>query len=208
MGKKRASKTETEMACPGKAFIGKPAPAFTGMACMPDGSFKEVKLEDYKGKYVVFFFYPLDWTFVCPTEIISFSEAAVEFEKNGCAVVGCSTDSHFSHLAWANTSRKEGGLGGIKIPLVSDLTHQIAKDYGVLLDDGIALRGAFVIDDKGVLRASICHDPPVGRNVDEILRVVQAYQFTDKSGEVCPASWRPGGDTMKPDPKGSLEYFS
>lgn len=193
----------------GKAFIGKPAPDFTATAVMPDGQFKDIKLSDYKGKYVVFFFYPLDFTFVCPTEIIAYSDRADEFKKINCEIIGASVDSHFCHLAWINTPKKQGGLGTMKIPLVSDTKRVIAKDYGVLKEDeGIAYRGLFIIDEKGILRQITINDLPVGRSVDETLRLVQAFQFTDKHGEVCPAGWKPGSDTIKPDVQKSKEYFS
>lgn len=187
--------------------LTKPAPEFRGTAVV-NGEFKDISLADYRGKYVVFFFYPLDFTFVCPTEIIAFSDRAEEFRSINCEVVACSVDSHFSHLAWVNTPRKQGGLGNMKIPLLSDITKEISKSYNVLKEDeGIAFRGLFVIDDKGNLRQMTVNDLPVGRSVDETLRLVQAFQFTDKHGEVCPAGWKPGSDTMKPDPKGSQEYF-
>uniref|UniRef100_A0A673WMU4 thioredoxin-dependent peroxiredoxin n=1 Tax=Salmo trutta TaxID=8032 RepID=A0A673WMU4_SALTR len=190
-----------------KAKISKPAPYFEGSAVI-DGKFKELKLLDYKGKYLVFFFYPLDFTFVCPTEIIAFSDRVHEFRAINAEVVACSVDSQFTHLAWINTPRKQGGLGPMKIPLLSDLTHQISKDYGVFLEDaGHTLRGLFIIDDKGVLRQITMNDLPVGRSVDETLRLVQAFQYTDKHGEVCPAGWKPGSDTIIPDPAGKLKYF-
>ncbi|XP_072513175.1 peroxiredoxin-2 [Salminus brasiliensis] len=192
----------------GCAKIGKPAPQFKATAVV-NGEFKEIQLSDYRGKYVVFFFYPLDFTFVCPTEIISFSEKVEEFRKIGCEVIAASTDSHFSHLAWTNTPRKQGGLGTMNIPLVADLTQSISRDYGVLKEDeGIAYRGLFVIDDKGILRQITINDLPVGRSVEETLRLVKAFQYTDKYGEVCPANWEPGKDTIKPDVQKSKEYFS
>jgi alkyl hydroperoxide reductase subunit AhpC len=191
-----------------KAFIGKPAPEFKTTAVV-NGEFKSISLSDYKGKYLVIFFYPLDFTFVCPTEIIAFSERADEFRKIGCEVVACSTDSQFSHFAWINTPRKDGGLGEMKIPLLADTNHQISKDYGVLKEDeGIDYRGLFIIDEKQVLRQITINDLPVGRDVDETLRLVQAFQYTDKHGEVCPAGWRPGKDTIKPGVKESKEFFS
>jgi peroxiredoxin (alkyl hydroperoxide reductase subunit C) len=194
------------------ATIGQAAPAFSADAVMPSGDFKTVKLSDYKGKYVVLFFYPLDFTFVCPTEIIAFSDRAKEFEAVNTALVGCSIDSKFSHLAWVNTPRNKGGLGGIGFPLLADVTKSISKDYGVLIehgdDAGIALRGLFIINPEGVLRQITVNDLPVGRSVDETLRLVKAFQFVDKHGEVCPANWTPGAATMKADPKGSMEYFS
>jgi len=187
--------------------LTKPAPDFRGQAVV-GGEFKEISLNDYKGKYLVFFFYPLDFTFVCPTELIAFSDRVEEFRSIGCEVVACSTDSHFSHLAWVNTPRKQGGLGEMGIPLLADKNCDIAQRYGVYKeDDGIAFRGLFIIDGKGNLRQITINDLPVGRSVDETLRLVQAFQFTDKHGEVCPAGWRPGAATMKPDPKGSKSYF-
>lgn len=185
------------------------APDFSAQAVMPDGSFKEVKLSDYKGKKVILFFYPLDFTFVCPTEIINFSDKIDEFEKRGVQVLGCSIDSHFSHLAWRNTPRKEGGIGEIKYPLVADTTKDISRSYGVLLENaGIALRGTFLIDEEGNIRHMVVNDLPLGRNIDEALRMVDALSFHQEHGEVCPAEWKPGGDTIKPDPDNSKEYFS
>jgi len=188
--------------------LAKPAPDFKGMAVM-NGEFKEIQLSDYKGKYLVLFFYPLDFTFVCPTEIIAFSERAEEFRAIGCELVACSTDSEYSHLAWVNTARKSGGLGESNIPLLSDKTTAVSRAYGVLAEDeGCCFRGLFVIDDKQVLRQITVNDMPVGRSVDETLRLVQAFQFVDKHGEVCPANWRKGEATIKPDPKGSSSFFS
>ncbi|XP_035216527.1 peroxiredoxin 1-like [Stegodyphus dumicola] len=187
--------------------LTKPAPNFEGTAVV-NGAFKTLKLQDYKGKYVVLFFYPLDFTFVCPTEIIAFSDRADEFRKINCEVIACSTDSHFSHLAWINTPRKDGGLGKMNIPLLADKNAKISKDYGVYKEDaGLSFRGLFIIDGEGKLRQITINDLPVGRSVDETLRLVQAFQYTDKHGEVCPAGWKPGDDTMKPDPEGSKEYF-
>jgi len=183
------------------------APLFKGMAVV-NGQFKEISLADYAGKYVVLFFYPLDFTFVCPTEIIAFNDRVAEFEKMNCAVIACSTDSHFSHLAWCEKSRKEGGLGDMSIPLLADKNMAISRAYGVLKEDeGLSFRGLFIIDGAGTLRQITVNDLPVGRDVDETLRLVQAFQYTDEHGEVCPAGWKPGKATMKPDPKGSQEYF-
>ncbi|KXJ22794.1 peroxiredoxin-4 [Exaiptasia diaphana] len=190
-----------------KARISKPAPVWEGNAVV-NGEFKELKLSDFLGKYLVFFFYPLDFTFVCPTEIIAFSDRIEEFRAINTEVVACSVDSVFTHLAWINTPRKEGGLGKLKYPLLSDLNQQISKDYGVLLEnEGHTLRGLFIIDDKGILRQITMNDLPVGRSVDETLRLVQAFQYTDKHGEVCPAGWKPGKDTIIPDPKEKVKYF-
>uniref|UniRef100_A0A8C2XZ64 Peroxiredoxin-1 n=1 Tax=Capra hircus TaxID=9925 RepID=A0A8C2XZ64_CAPHI len=174
----------------GNAKIGHRAPQFKATAVMPDGQFKDISLADYKGKYVVFFFYPLDFTFVCPTEIIAFSDRAEEFKKLNCQVIGASVDSHFCHLAWINTPKKQGGLGPMNIPLISDPKRTIAQDYGVLkADEGISFRGLFIIDDKGILRQITINDLPVGRSVDETLRLVQAFQFTDKHGEEFMDFW-------------------
>jgi alkyl hydroperoxide reductase subunit AhpC len=189
------------------AFVTKPAPDFTADAVV-NGEFKKVSLKDYRGKYVVLFFYPLDFTFVCPTEIIAFSDMAKEFEKRGAQVLGVSVDSKYSHLAWTQTPRKEGGLGQINYPIISDLNKSIAREYGVLLDEaGVALRGLFLIDKDGVLRHMIVNDLPLGRSVDEALRMLDALQHFEKHGEVCPANWKPGEQAMKPDPVGSKKYF-
>jgi alkyl hydroperoxide reductase subunit AhpC len=191
-----------------KLLVTKEAPEFTAQAVMPDGSFQEISLSDYRGKYVVLFFYPLDFTFVCPTEIIAFSDRASEFEELGVQLLGVSIDSHFTHLAWRNTSRSEGGLGDIQYPLVADLDKEIARKYRVLLDAGIALRGLFLIDKDGVIRHQVVNDLPLGRNVDESLRMVKALQYFEKNGEVCPANWQDGARTIKPDPDGSKEFFN
>lgn len=184
------------------------APSFKAQAVLADGSFKEIALEDYRGKYVVLFFYPLDFTFVCPTEIIAFSDRAAEFEQLGVQLIGVSVDSHFSHLAWRNTPRTEGGLGQINYPLVADLSKQISTDYGVLLGAGIALRGLFLIDKGGVVRHQVINDLPLGRSVDETLRMVKALQYFEKHGEVCPADWKEGARTIKPTVKDSKSFFN
>jgi alkyl hydroperoxide reductase subunit AhpC len=189
-------------------LVAKEAPNFCAKAVMPDGSFKDVSLNEYRGKYVVLFFYPLDFTFVCPTEIIAFSEAAGLFENLDVQLLGCSVDSHYTHLAWRNTPRKQGGLGDIHYPLVSDLDKKIAQAYDVLLPGGIALRGLFLIDKQGIVRHQVVNDLPLGRSVDEALRMVKALQYFESHGEVCPANWKEGSATIKPDPKGSREYFS
>ncbi|CAG2111877.1 unnamed protein product [Medioppia subpectinata] len=191
-----------------KTQISKLAPDWEGTAVV-NGEFKEMKLSQFRGKYLVFFFYPLDFTFVCPTEIMAFSDRVHEFRAINTEVVGVSVDSPFTHLAWLKTPRKQGGLGALNIPLLSDQTHQISKDYGVYLEDlGHTLRGLFIIDTKGVLRQITMNDLPVGRSVDETLRLVQAFQYTDQHGEVCPAGWKPGGATIIPDPDEKLKYFS
>lgn len=190
--------------------IGYSAPSFTTNSVMPDKSIKSVSLSDYKGKWVVLFFYPLDFTFVCPTEIIAFSEAASQFSAINTTVLGVSIDSVYSHLAWTNTDRKNGGLGSINIPLLQDINKKIATDYGVLhMDSGHTNRGLFIIDKKGVIRHITMNDPPVGRSVPEIIRLVEAYQFVEEHGdEVCPANWTKGKPTMKADVKLSKDYFS
>jgi alkyl hydroperoxide reductase subunit AhpC len=188
------------------AQVQKEAPDFTATAVVNE-EFKQIKLTDYKGKYVVLFFYPLDFTFVCPTEIVAFSDRIKDFHDRGAEVLGCSIDSQFSHLAWIQTPREKGGLGGLTYPLVADLTKKISADYGVLLDGGIALRGTFVIDQKGIVRAITVHDLPLGRSVDEAVRVLDALQHFEKFGEVCPADWKKGGATIKPGVKESKAYF-
>eukprot|EP01064_Diplonema_japonicum_P009200 TRINITY_DN1667_c14_g1_i1.p2 TRINITY_DN1667_c14_g1~~TRINITY_DN1667_c14_g1_i1.p2 ORF type:complete len:236 (+),score=77.69 TRINITY_DN1667_c14_g1_i1:60-710(+) len=209
MLKRTATKPLARWCCspPVTSLVTQPAPGFKAQAVV-GGEIKEVKLEDYKGKYVVLFFYPLDFTFVCPTEICSFNDRAKEFEEIGCQVLACSVDSHFSHLAWTQQPRNKGGLGETQIPLIADLDKSIARNYGVLLPAGVALRGLFVIDGKGTVRSSVINDLPVGRSVDEALRVVKAFQYTDENGDVMPCNWTPGSTTMKADPVGSQEYFA
>ena len=189
-------------------LVAKPAPEFKAQAVMPDGSFKEIQLSDYKGKYVILFFYPLDFTFVCPTEIIAFSSRIDDFKKRNTEVLGVSVDSHFSHLAWRNTDRKTGGLGQIDYALVADLDKKISEDYGVLADGGIAFRGLFLIDKDGIVQHMLVNNLPLGRNIDEAVRMVDALQHHENNGEVCPANWKKGADAMKPGPKESQEYFN
>ena len=189
--------------------VGQKAPDFTATAVV-DQEFKEISLSQYKGKYVVLFFYPLDFTFVCPTEITAFSDRYSDFSSKNTEVLGVSVDSQFSHLSWIQTARNQGGLGDINYPLVSDLKKEIATAYNVLDDaEGVALRGLFIIDPDGVIMHSTINNLPVGRNVDETLRVLQAFQYVQANpDEVCPANWTPGEKTMKPDTEGSKEYFS
>jgi alkyl hydroperoxide reductase subunit AhpC len=197
------------MSIPSK-LIGNIAPNFNITSVIKD-KFKNVSLEDYKGKYLVILFYPLDFTFVCPTELIAFNDSLSQFHDINCEVVTVSTDSKYSHLKWNKTSRSEGGLGGIEIPMIADFEKKMGKDYGVLLtegpDAGVCLRGLFIIDDKSIIRQMSVNDLPVGRSVDETIRLVQAFQFHDKHGDVCPANWKPGSETMKDDPIKSLSYF-
>lgn len=192
------------------ARIGKPAPEFTASAVV-NHSFEDISLSQYKGKYVVLFFYPLDWTFVCPTEICAFSDRVAEFEALNTQVLACSVDSKFSHLAWIQQARNVGGIGEMNIPVLSDLSKSISKSYDVLIEDGpdagIALRGLFIIDPEGTLRQITVNDLPVGRSVDEVLRLVKAFQFVAEHGEVCPANWIPGAKTIIPSPTKSKSFF-
>ncbi len=184
------------------------APDFTAQAVMPDNSFAEVSLSSHRGKYVLLFFYPLDFTFVCPSEIIAFDKKLASFKEKNCDVVGVSVDSHFSHWAWKNTSVKDGGIGNVQFPIVADITKQIARDYGVLFNEAIALRGLFIIDKQGIVRHALVNDLPLGRSVDEALRILDALQFTEKHGEVCPANWKAGDEAMKPSAEGVAEYLA
>lgn len=190
--------------------VQKPAPDFEAEA-VQGLEFTNVKLSALRGKHVVLFFYPLDFTFVCPTEIIAFDHKYEEFKKRNAEVIGVSVDSKFSHLAWQKVARDAGGLGGVRYPLVADITKKISEAYGVLVHDGddagVALRGSFLIDKKGNVRHVTINDLPLGRNIDEYLRLIDAIDFNDKHGDVCPANWTPGQDTMKADPVKSQEYF-
>ncbi len=191
-------------------LVTQKAPDFKAPAVMPDGSINEdFSLSDYKGKYIVMFFYPLDFTFVCPTELIAFSKRIKEFEERDVQVIGCSVDSQFTHVAWRNTPVDQGGIGEITYPLVADVKHTICKDYDVEFGDaGVAFRGSFLIDKEGIVRHQVVNDLPLGRNVDEMLRMVDALQFTEKYGEVCPAGWSKGETGMKPDKEGVSSYLS
>ncbi len=189
-------------------LVTKEAPNFTAQAVMPDNSFVELTLSDLRDKYVVLFFYPLDFTFVCPSEILAFNRAKAEFEKRNCELIGVSVDSHFSHLAWKNTPVREGGIGNIQFPLVADLNKSISESYGVLLPEGISLRGLFLIDRKGIVRHAVINDLPLGRNVEEAIRMVDALQFFEEHGDVCPANWRPGEDAMQPTAEGVAAYLA
>lgn len=190
-------------------LVGKQAPDFSATAVV-NGEFKDnFKLSDLKGKYVVMFFYPLDFTFVCPTELHTFQDKLEEFKKRGCEVIGVSVDSQHTHLAWLNTAKEDGGIQGVQYPLVADLTKSIARDYDVLIHDaGVALRGTFLIDREGVVKHQTVNDLPLGRNIDEYVRLLDALQFTEEHGEVCPANWEKGSKSMKPDVAGLKDYFS
>jgi peroxiredoxin (alkyl hydroperoxide reductase subunit C) len=188
--------------------VGQNAPDFTATAVV-DQEFKTVKLSDHRGKYVVLFFYPLDFTFVCPTEITAFSDRYAEFSKLNTEILGVSVDSEFSHLAWIQSDRKSGGLGDLNYPLVSDIKKEISTAYNVLTEEGIALRGLFIIDKDGVIQHATINNLAFGRNVDETLRVLQALQYVQTHpDEVCPAGWQPGEKTMNPDPVKSKEFFA
>lgn len=185
------------------------APEFKAQTVMPDNTITEKTLADLRGgKYAILFFYPLDFTFVCPSEIIAFDKKLDEFRKRNCEVIGVSVDSHFTHLAWKKTPVNKGGIGNVKFPLVSDLSKSIAESYGVLFNRQVALRGLFLIDKEGVVRHAVINDLSLGRNIEEALRMLEALQFTEKHGEVCPANWKEGERGMKPTPEGVAEYLA
>ena len=191
-------------------LVTTPAPDFLATAVLPDNTFKEdFRLSDFFGKkYVLLFFYPLNFTFVCPTEILAFNRAVSAFEESNCQLIGISIDSHFSHLAWKKTPLAEGGIGNIQYPLVSDLDKSISSKYHVLLESGIALRGLFLIDREGIVRHQVVNDLPLGRNVNEAVRILHALQFTEQHGEVCPANWQQGEEAMQPTAEGVARYLS
>jgi peroxiredoxin 2/4 len=189
-------------------LVTTPAPDFTAQAVMPDNEFEALTLSSYKGKYVVLFFYPLDFTFVCPSEIIAFNNALGEFKARGAEVIGVSVDSHFTHWAWKNTKVEDGGIGDIQFPLVADLSKKISEDYGVLFGGEVALRGLFLIDQEGLVRHSVINDLPLGRSVGEAIRVLDALQHVQEYGEVCPANWTKGDDAMTPTAAGVASYLA
>ena len=207
-------------------LVTKPAPDFTAEAVMGDNTIKEISLADYKGKKVVLFFYPIDFTFVWPTEIIAFDSRLGEFEKRNVQVLGCSIDSKWSHLAWKNTEVNKGGIGNIKYPLIADITKSIARDYDVLMgaadatvitdddqrettvDGDITLRGSFLIDEDGVVRHELRNDEPLGRNIDDMLRMVDVLAHHQEFGDVCPAGWQKGDDAMQDNPESVASYLS
>ena len=207
-------------------LVTKSAPEFKTLAVMPDNSIQEVSLSDYKGKKVVLFFYPLDFTFVCPTELLAFDKRLGEFESRGTQVLGCSVDSRWAHLAWKNTDINKGGIGNVKYPLLQDLDKSIARNYDVLVGaseayvesgdtaetttvgGGVALRGSFLIDEEGKVRHAVLNDLPLGRNIDEMLRMIDALSHHQKHGEVCPAGWKEGDDAMAESPEGVSSYLT
>jgi len=189
-------------------LVTQQAPEVKALAVMPDNSFSEISLSDYKGKYVVIFFYPLDFTFVCPSEIIAFDHRLQEFKDRGVEVIGVSIDSHFSHLAWKNTEINNGGIGNVQYPLIADIDKSVTTAFDVLTAPGIALRGSFLIDKDGIVQHQVVNNLPLGRNIDEMLRMVDALQFTEEHGEVCPAGWSKGKAGMKDTTEGVAEYLT
>jgi peroxiredoxin (alkyl hydroperoxide reductase subunit C) len=190
-------------------LVTQEAPDFTAEAVMPDNSFGQIKLSSFRGRYVVLFFYPLDFTFVCPSEILAFNKRLEDFKKKNCEVIGVSVDSKFTHLAWKNTPLDNGGIGNIQYPLVQDLNKAIAKSYGILFNEAVALRGLFLIDTKGIIRHAVINDLPLGRSVSEALRMVDALQFVETHGDqVCPANWQEGDEAMKPTAQGVASYLA
>lgn len=190
-------------------LVGKPAPEFRTKAVIEGQIVDEFSLKDYLGKNVVFFFYPLDFTFVCPTELHAFQEKLEEFEKRDTQVVACSVDSPYCHAAWLSTPKSKGGIQGVTYPIVSDMNRDISEDYDVLIqNEGIAYRGLFIIDKNGVVRHQVVNDLPLGRNVDEVLRMLDALVFFEENGEVCPANWQKGRKSMKPTNEGLEVYFN
>ncbi len=191
-------------------LVGRPAPDFTAAAVMPDGTInEEFKLSNLKGKHVVLFFWPLDFTFVCPSEIIAHDHRVEEFKKRGVELVGVSIDSQFTHFAWRDTPVNKGGIGPVRFPMVADVKHEIQEAYDVVHPDaGVALRGSFLIDKDGIVQSQMVNNLPLGRNVDEMLRLVDALQFTEEHGEVCPAGWNKGDEGMKPDADGVASYLA
>lgn len=190
-------------------LVGKQAPDFTATAVFGDNQIKDLKLSDYRSKYVVMFFYPLDFTFVCPSELIAFDHRLDEFKKRNVEVLGVSIDSQFTHLAWKNTPVEKGGIGQVQYPMVADVKHEICRAYDVEFDAaGVAFRGSFLIDKNGVVRHQVVNDLPLGRNVDEMIRMVDALQFTEEHGEVCPAGWQKGKKGMNASPEGVAQYLA
>jgi peroxiredoxin (alkyl hydroperoxide reductase subunit C) len=190
-------------------LVTKEAPDFTADAVLPDNTFAQITLSSFKGKNVVLFFYPLDFTFVCPSEILAFNKKLDEFKNRNTEVIGVSVDSKFTHLAWKNTKLEDGGIGNIQYTLVSDLNKNIAREYGILFGEAVALRGLFLIDTKGVIRHAVINDLPLGRSVNEALRMVDALQFVEAHGDqVCPANWQEGDEAMKPTAEGVAGYLA
>lgn len=189
-------------------LVSRPAPDFTAPAVMPDGSIiDDFQLSELRGRYVVLFFWPLDFTFVCPSEIIAHDSRIDRFRELGAEVVGVSIDSQFTHYAWRQTPVNQGGIGEVQFPMVADVKHEICRAYGIEHDDGVALRGSFLIDREGVVQHQVVNNLPLGRNVDEMVRMLEALQFTEEHGEVCPAGWNRGQEGMVASPQGVAEYL-
>jgi peroxiredoxin (alkyl hydroperoxide reductase subunit C) len=191
-----------------ETLVTKEAPNFTAQAVLADGTIAELSLAAYRGKTVVLFFYPLDFTFVCPSEILAFNSKVDAFKERNTEVIGVSVDSQFTHFAWRETPVEKGGIGPIAFPLVADLDKNIARSYGVLINESVALRGLFLIDTHGQVRHAVINDLPLGRNVDEALRMVDALHFVEEHGEVCPANWRQGEEGMQPTAEGVSKYLA
>lgn len=190
-------------------LVCKPAPEFTATAVLGNNEIKDITFSEFtRGKYVVVFFYPLDFTFVCPSELIAFDHRLQEFTQRGVEVISVSIDSQFTHLAWKNTPINKGGIGQVKYTMVADVKHEIARAYDVELDGGVALRGSFLIDRAGIVRHQVVNDLPLGRNIDEMLRMIDALQFTEEHGEVCPAGWKKGDTGMNASPDGVADYLA
>lgn len=190
-------------------LVGKPAPEFRAKAVIEGRIVQDFSLINYLGKNVIFFFYPLDFTFVCPTELHAFQEAIEEFERRDTQIVACSVDSPYCHAAWLNTPKVKGGIQGVTYPIVSDMNRTISSDYDVLIkNEGIAYRGLFMIDKKGIVRHQVVNDLPLGRNISEVLRMLDALVFFEENGEVCPANWQKGTKSMKPTNEGLEHYFT
>lgn len=189
-------------------LVTKQAPDFVAKAVTADNSFGDLSLSSYRGKYVLLFFYPLDFTFVCPSEIIAFDKKLKEFRERNCEVIGVSVDSEYSHWAWKNTPPDKGGIGNVQFPMVADITKNISRDYGVLFEGSVALRGLFLIDRDGIVRHAVVNDLPLGRSTDEALRILDALQFFEKHGEVCPANWKKGDEGMEATAEGVAKYLA
>jgi peroxiredoxin (alkyl hydroperoxide reductase subunit C) len=189
-------------------LVNKEAPNFTAQAVMPNGVMESLSLDQFRGHYVVLFFWPLDFTFVCPTEIIAHNKRVAAFEERDVQLIGCSIDSQFTHAAWRNTPVDKGGIGEVDFPMVADVKREIASSFGILHDAGIALRASFLIDKDGIVQHQVANNLPLGRNVDEMLRIVDALQFTEEHGEVCPAGWNKGDTGMAPNTDGVASYLA
>lgn len=190
------------------SLIGKKAPYFKQQAAFANNMIKEISLDDYKGKYLVLFFYPLDFTFVCPTELHAFQDILPELKKRGVELLGCSVDSQYTHLAWLNTPKSQGGIQGIEYGLLADIGGKVASSYEVLNEDNVAYRGLFLIDKNGIVKHQLINDLPLGRSTDEVIRMVDALQHFEKNGEVCPANWQQGKQAMQANKESTAEYLN